>query len=256
MAEERLQKILSRWGVTSRRKAEELILAGRVSVNGKTVTELGSKADPEADQIRVTGKNIRPSHQKLYLMLHKPKNCITTTSDPEGRETVMQFLKGVKERVYPVGRLDYQSEGLLLLTNDGDFANAIMSAKSRVPKTYRVKVNGYLTAEQEQQFRAGVRIEGRMTAPAKLKLSERGDNPWYEVELIEGRHNQIRLMFQSFGLMVEKLRRTQVGFLKLGKLPPTVWRPLTSDEVKRFREQLHLGKQDGPRNRRAAASKP
>ena len=129
-------------------------------------------------------------------MLNKPKNCITTTFDPEGRETVMSFLKGVKERVYPVGRLDYHSEGLLLLTNDGDFANAIQSAKNKVPKTYLVKVNGELTAEQEQAFREGVPIHGRRTAPAKLKLIKRADNPWYEVELIEGRQNQIRLMFK------------------------------------------------------------
>jgi 23S rRNA pseudouridine2605 synthase len=241
MSQERLQKILARWGVASRRKAEELILAGRVSVNGETVVELGSKADPESDQIRVTGKHIRPPRQKLYLMLHKPKNCITTTSDPQGRETVMNFLKGVKERVYPVGRLDYQSEGLLLLTNDGDFANAILSAKSQVPKTYQVKVNGYLTAEQEEAFRAGIVLEERKTAPAKLKLIKRAENPWYEVELIEGRQNQIRLMFHSFGLMVEKLRRIRIGFLKLGSLPATEWRPLTGEEVGRFRKLLHLG---------------
>ena len=256
MAEERLQKILSRWGVASRRKAEELIVGGRVSVNGKTVVELGSKADPDVDQIRVVGKHIRPPSQKLYLMLHKPKNCITTTFDPEGRETVMSFLKGVKERVYPVGRLDYQSEGLLLLTNDGDFANAILSAKNKVPKTYQVKTNGYLTAEQEEEFRQGIPVHGRRTAPAKLKVIKRAENPWYEVELIEGRQNQIRLMFQSFGLMVEKLRRIQIAFLKLGSLPPTHWRSLTREELKRFRQLLHLeseqGTKGGPRTRKAA----
>ena len=256
MAEERLQKILSRWGVASRRKAEELIVGGRVSVNGKTVVELGSKADPDVDQIRVVGKHIRPPSRKLYLMLHKPKNCITTTFDPEGRETVMSFLKGVKERVYPVGRLDYQSEGLLLLTNDGDFANAILSAKNKVPKTYQVKTNGYLTAEQEEEFRKGIPVHGRRTAPAKLKVIKRAENPWYEVELIEGRQNQIRLMFQSFGLMVEKLRRIQIAFLKLGSLPPTHWRSLTREELKRFRQLLHLeseqGTKGGPRTRKAA----
>jgi pseudouridine synthase len=249
MAQERLQKILARWGVASRRHAEELILAGRVSVNGKTIVELGSKADPEIDQIRVTGKNIRPPRQKLYLMLHKPKNCVTTTSDPQHRQTVMDFLKGVKARLYPVGRLDYQSEGLLLLTNDGDFANAILSAKGRVPKTYQVKVTGYLTREQEDEFRNGVPLHGRKTAPSNLKVIQRAENPWYEVELIEGRQNQIRLMFQYFGLMVEKLRRIRVAFLKLGALPPTEWRPLTAEEVRRFRKLLHLDNASGSRHR-------
>jgi pseudouridine synthase len=253
MAEERIQKILARWGVASRRKAEELITAGRVSVNGKTVLELGSKADPDEDEIRVAGKNIRPPSQSIYLMLHKPKNCITSTYDPEGRQTVMEFLKAVKERVYPVGRLDYQSEGLLLLTNDGDFANAILSAKSKVPKTYQAKVNGYLTPEQEQAFREGIPLHGRRTAPAKLQLIKRGDNPWYEVELIEGRQNQIRLMFQNFGLMVEKLRRIRIAFLKLGNLPATEWRPLTPEELRRFRQLLHLKKQDGTQPRKTAS---
>ena len=251
MAEERLQKILARWGVASRRKAEELIVAGRVTVNGKTVVELGSKADADADEIRVTGKNIRPSRGLIYVMLHKPKNCITSTYDPEHRQTVMEFLKPIKERIYPVGRLDYHSEGLLLLTNDGDFANAITSAKSKVPKTYQVKVNGYLTPEQEAAFRAGVPLYGRRTAPAQIKLIRRADNPWYEVELIQGRQNQIRLMMQHFGKMVEKLRRTQVGFLKLGRLPPTEWSPLTREEIGRFRRELGLDR----RTDRRAASK-
>jgi pseudouridine synthase len=253
MPEERLQKILARWGVASRRKAEDLIVAGRVSVNGKTVVELGSKADPEADDIRVAGKNIRPPRHKIYLMLHKPKNCITSTSDPEKRQTVMEFLKGVKDRVYLVGRLDYQSEGLLLMTNDGDFANAILSSKSKVPKTYQVKTTGYLTREQEEEFRNGIPLHGRKTAPASLKVIKRAENPWYEVELIEGRQNQIRLMFQHFGVMVEKLRRIRIAFLKLGNLPATEWRPLSPDELRRFRHLLHLDKQDGAKNRKAAS---
>ncbi|MCC6585302.1 MAG: rRNA pseudouridine synthase [Bryobacterales bacterium] len=240
MAEERLQKILSRLGVASRRKAEELIVAGKVQVNGKTIVELGSKADPEVDDIRVVGMNIRPPRQQFYILLHKPKNCVTTTHDPQGRETVMDFLKGFKERVYPIGRLDYGSEGALLLTNDGDFANAILSAKSHVTKIYEAKVTGYLTAEQEEQFRTGVPLHGRRTAPAGLKLIRRAENPWYEVTLIEGRTNQIRIMFKYFGVMVEKLRRTQIGFLKLGTLEPTDWRFLTPQEVHRFKKTLKL----------------
>ncbi|MBL8293434.1 MAG: rRNA pseudouridine synthase [Bryobacterales bacterium] len=240
MPEERIQKILSRLGVVSRRKAEELMLAGKVQINGKTVTELGSKADPDVDDIRVIGYHIRPPRHMLYVLLHKPKNCVTTTHDPEGRETVMDFLKGFKDRIYPVGRLDYGSEGALLLTNDGDFANAILAAKNNVKKVYQAKVTGYLTPEQEEQFRTGVPLHGRRTAPAGLKLIRRAENPWYEVTLIEGRTNQIRIMFKYFGVMVEKLRRTQIGFLKLGNLPPTEWRPLTTAEVDQFKKMLKL----------------
>jgi len=240
MPEERLQKILARYGVASRRKAEQLIVEGKVSVNGKTVIELGTKADPERDEIRVTGKHLRAPRGLIYIALHKPKNCGTTMHDPEHRETVMDLVKGIKDRIYPVGRLDYQSEGLLLLTNDGDFANAITSAKSMVPKVYEAKVNGYLTAEQVAQFIAGVPLYGRRTARARLKLLNRGDNPWYEVEIIEGRQNQVRLMFRHFGLMVEKLRRTRIGSLKLGNLKPADFRPLTEEEVRRFRRELKL----------------
>jgi len=240
MAAERLQKILSRLGVASRRKAEDLILAGKVQVNGKTIVELGSKADPDADDIRVIGMNVRPPRQKIYILLHKPKGCVTTTHDPQHRQTVLDLVKPIRERIYPVGRLDYHSEGALLLTNDGDFANAILSAKSAVPKVYEVKVNGYLTPDQEEQFRAGVPLHGRRTAPAGLRLAKRAENPWYEVTLVEGRTNQIRIMFQYFGRMVEKLRRSQIGFLKLTGLKPADFRPLTTQEVSRFRKMLKL----------------
>lgn len=238
---ERLQKILARRGVASRRKAEELILAGRVQVNGKTVTELGVKADPEKDDIRVTGMHIeRRPERKIYIALHKPKNCVTTTWDPEHRQTVMDFVRKIRERIYPVGRLDYHSEGLLLLTNDGDFANAILSAKNKIPKVYHVKVNGYLSPEQEEQFRTGFVIHGRRTASAKLKLIRRATNPWYEVEIVEGRQHQVRLMFQSCGRMVEKLKRVRIGFLTLGDLRPTEWRFLSPGEVRRFQQLLNL----------------
>ena len=136
MAEERLQKILARYGVASRRKAEEIIVQGRVQVNGKVVTELGSKANADKDEIKVLGRTMRPPQYQIYILLHKPKGCVTTTSDPERRQTVMDLMKGIKERIYPVGRLDYASEGALLLTNDGDFANVILSAKAKVPKEH------------------------------------------------------------------------------------------------------------------------
>lgn len=240
MAIERLQKILAHAGIASRRKAEEMILEGRVRVNGAVVTELGTKADLETDHIKVDGKLLRAAERHVYLALHKPKDCVTTVTDPQGRETVMKFVKGIKERVYPVGRLDYHSEGLLLLTNDGEFANRITSAARHVPKVYQVKTNGPLTPEQEEHFRTGLFLEGRKTAPAGLKLVKRGENPWYEVQLIEGRQNQIRMMFRQFGRMVEKLKRVRIGFLELGALPPTGIRHLTPKEVAKFKKLLEM----------------
>src|SRR5579863_4690238 len=179
MPEERLQKILSQAGIASRRKAEELIQAGRVSVNGATITELGSKADLERDSIKVDNKLLRAPKRHLYIALNKPKGCVTTMSDPEGRPTVLHLLRGVKDRVFPVGRLDYNSEGLLLMTNDGEFAHRITAPASHVVKTYVVKVTGALTDEQEKAFRAGISLHGRKTAPAELKLIKPGANPWY-----------------------------------------------------------------------------
>jgi 23S rRNA pseudouridine2605 synthase len=245
MPEERLQKILSQAGVASRRKAEELIVEGRVTVNGAVVTELGSKADLEHDHIKVDGRLLHAPKRHVYLALHKPKGCVTTVSDPEGRETVMHLLRGIKERVYPVGRLDYNSEGLLLLTNDGEFAHRITAPAGHVKKTYVAKVNGPLTEEQERQFREGVPLHGRKTAPAEIKRIKGGPNPWYEVRIIEGRQNQIRVMFKHFGKLVEKLRRVKIAFLDLD-LPPGRYRALTSQEVERFRKLLKMDAPDGP----------
>lgn len=240
MPEERIQKILAHAGVASRRKAEEMILEGRVRVNGTVVTEMGTKADLDRDHIKVDGKLIRPAKNLVYIAMNKPKGIMTTTSDPEGRETVMDLVKGLKQRVYPVGRLDYNSEGLLLLTNDGEFANRITSASHHVPKLYVVKVNGELTPEQEEQFRNGIKLKGKMTAPAGLKLIRRATNPWYEVRLIEGRQNQIRLMFSHFGRLVEKLKRVKIGFFELGPLKAGEFRHLTPGEVARFRKVLKM----------------
>ncbi|HLH03884.1 MAG TPA: pseudouridine synthase [Bryobacteraceae bacterium] len=241
MPEERLQKIIANAGIASRRKAEELILAGRVSVNGETVTELGTKADLAVDRVTVNGQVLSAPKHHLYIALNKPKDVVTTTHDPEGRKTVLSIFKGLRERIYPVGRLDYASEGLLLLTNDGEFANKLMSPASHVMKTYLVKVNGALTAEQEEQFRAGIPMHGRRTARAGLKLIRRGENPWYEVRLVEGRQNQIRIMFKHFGRLVEKLKRVKIGFLELGDLKPGAYRTLTKTEVARFQKLLAEG---------------
>jgi 23S rRNA pseudouridine2605 synthase len=238
MSSERLQKILSHAGVASRRHAEQIIREGRVTVNGAVVTELGSKADFESDHIKVDGRLLHAPKRLVYIALHKPNNTVTTMSDPQHRPTVMDLLPGVRERVYPVGRLDYHSEGLLLLTNDGEMANAIMSAATHLPKTYLVKVNGPLAAEQEERFRQGVPLSGRRTAPAGLKLVHAAENPWYEVRLFEGRNNQIRLMFKYFGRLVEKLKRVKIGPLDLGPLKPGAFRYLNSEEVAHLQRAL------------------
>lgn len=238
MAVERLQKILSHAGVSSRRQAEKIMAEGRVTVNGAIVTELGTKADLEQDHIKVDGKLLHAPKRMVYIALHKPNNTVTTVTDPEGRATVMDLLRGVKERVYPVGRLDYHSEGLLLLTNDGDLANRIMSAQTHLAKTYVVKVTGELSTEDAEKFRNGVPIMGRRTLPAGLKLIQRAQNPWYEVKLVEGRNNQIRLMFKHFGKLVEKLKRIRIGPLDLGPLKPGEFRHLTEDEVRKLKRAV------------------
>jgi 23S rRNA pseudouridine2605 synthase len=248
MPEERLQKILSQAGVASRRQAEQIILEGRVTVNGSVITEMGSKADLDRDHIKVDGRLIRPARRLVYIVLNKPDSTVTTVSDPQGRTTVMELLKGVKERVYPVGRLDYHSEGLLLLTNDGDIANAITSAATHLPKTYVVKVTGTLTQDQEEQFRRGVPISGRRTMPSGLKLIREGENPWYEVKLYEGRNQQIRLMFKHFGYLVEKLRRVRIGPIELGPIRPGQFRYLIDEEVLKLKRAVERGKTGGPRH--------
>lgn len=230
MPEERLQKILSAAGVASRRKAEGLIVEGRVTVNGAVVTELGSKADLERDHIKVDGRLLKPSTEHIYIALNKPDSVVSTVDDPQRRRTVIDLLAGIRTRVYPVGRLDYHSEGLILLTNDGEFANAI-TTKSHVAKTYLVKIKGNLTLEQEEQFRNGIPLSGKRTAPAGLRLVRRGDNPWYEVKLVEGRNQQIRIMFKHFGHLVEKLRRIRIGSVDIGKLKTGEFRFLDAAEV-------------------------
>ena len=241
--EQRLQKIVAAAGIASRRRAEELITAGRVQVNGQKVTELGSKADPERDHIRVDGKLLKKPQQFRYFMLNKPKGVVTTVSDPEGRPTVMKFFARAGARVFPVGRLDYQSEGLLLMTNDGELANVLTSAASRVEKTYLVKVSGKPTEAELEQLRRGVMIErgrrgereGRvMTQPASISLIRDKDNPWYEVILTEGKNREIRKMFEEVGHFVEKVRRVGFGPLILD-VKPGEMRELSEDEVTQLR---------------------
>lgn len=254
MAEERLQKILAQAGIASRRKAEQLIVEGRVTVNGEVLKELGSKADPETDSIKVDGTLIRLPKRHVYIVLNKPREVVTTLSDPQGRQTVMHLLKGVKERVFPVGRLDYHSEGLLLLTNDGEFANRITSPTGHVEKVYVVKANGHLSEEQLAAFEAGIPLSGKRTAPAKIKLIRKSENPWYEVRLTEGRQNQIRIMFTHFHRLVEKLRRVKIGYLTLGGLPPGMWRYLDAEEVEHFQKLIGRSEAEAQRRSRKPAA--
>jgi 23S rRNA pseudouridine2605 synthase len=239
MPSERLQKIIASAGIASRRKAEELISGGLVSVNGQIISELGSKADPEKDHIRVNGKLLQGPERHVYLLMNKPKGYVTTLRDPEGRPTVMDLLHGVGSRVYPVGRLDYASEGLLLLTNDGDFANFLMKAASHVPKTYMVKVAKTPSTDGLARLRAGLSIasnNGRRvkTAPARVRLIKEAENPWYEVTLTEGRNRQIRRMFEEIGHHVEKIKRVRYGPLELD-VHPGKFRRLTPQEVTRLK---------------------
>ena len=239
MPAERLQKIIAAAGIASRRKAEEMIVSGRVQVNGQVVTELGTKADPEQDHIRVDGKLLQGRERFSYIVLNKPKGYVTTVSDEKKRPTVMDLVQKVKGRVYPVGRLDWASEGLLLMTNDGALANALMKASSNVPKTYVVKVAGQPDEVKLDKLRRGVSIAekgGRRvrTAPAKIRLIREGDNPWLEVTIIEGRNRQVRKMFEEVGHHVEKIRRVQYGPLALD-VPPGDWRNLTLLEVAKLK---------------------
>ena len=247
---ERLQKILAAAGIASRRKAEEIILAGRVQVNGTTIRELGTKHDASRDHIRVDGKLLKGPEARRYYMLNKPRGYVTTLDDPEKRPTVMDLMVKPKSgphgghgRLYPVGRLDYLSEGLLLMTNDGELANSLSKAAAGVEKTYLVKVSGVPPEAGLEQIRRGIVIDrGRLdevragrrdrivTAPAKLELVRGGDNPWYELTLVEGRNRQIRKMFEEIGHHVEKIRRIGYGALRLD-VPPGAFRELTSGEV-------------------------
>jgi 23S rRNA pseudouridine2605 synthase len=239
---ERLQKILAQSGVASRRKAEEMIEQGRVQVNGKVVTELGTKADMGRDHIRVDGKLLQGAERLRYFVLNKPRGFVTTVKDPEGRPTVMQFFDKMKERLYPVGRLDYMSEGLLLVTNDGELANRLTKASSGVEKTYLVKVAGIPSEGELDVLRSGVAIEkgkpgtGKVrTSPARIRQVRQGDNPWYEVVIIEGRNRELRKMFEEVGHFVEKIRRVGYGPLILDQEPGNL-RELDAQELDLLRK--------------------
>ncbi|HZR45289.1 MAG TPA: pseudouridine synthase, partial [Candidatus Manganitrophaceae bacterium] len=230
---ERLQKVIARAGIASRRHAEDLIVEGKVQVNGKVVTELGTKVDPAKDHIKVDGKRIQVESQKIYLLLNKPKGYITSVQDPEGRPTVMDLIVEVKERVYPVGRLDYDTEGLLLFTNDGDLARALMHPSTEVEKTYWAKVKGRLTEEEMKRVeQGGISLPEGKTAPCKIRfLRSTAENEWVEIILHEGKKRQVRMVMEKIGHPVAKLKRVGYAFLKLGNMPLGAYRYLSPIEV-------------------------
>jgi 23S rRNA pseudouridine2605 synthase len=234
---ERLQKLIAQAGIASRRAAEQLILNGEVSVNGEIVTELGTKADPTKDHIKVRGRLINTkisTRANVYILVNKPKGYLSSAADPEGRKLVVDLVKG-KGKLHPVGRLDYNSEGLIILTNDGEFTNRVASSK-KIPKVYEVKVKGLPNRNAINKLRRGVVLEdGFRTAPAEIReLKPTDNNGWYEVTLYEGHNQQIRKMFDAIGNSVVKLRRTKIGsvtdpYLKVGQS-----RQLTQDEIKKL----------------------
>ncbi len=252
--QERLQKIISAAGVASRRLAEELITQGRVQVNGEFVRELGTKADPDRDEIKVDGRRIKEQKRKRYILLYKPRGYVTTRSDPQGRATVMDLLQGVKEYVYPVGRLDYDSEGLLLLTNDGDLATRLMHPSHEIEKVYEARVRGVPATEDLERLARGVVLDGKRTAPAKVHVPDRptkktesgAEQTFVEIVLREGRQRQVRRMFESIGHPVARLRRIRIGPIVDEQIPIGHWRELDDQEVAKLRRAAKLPAADGP----------
>lgn len=249
--QERLQKLIAQAGIASRRKAEELIANGEVTVNGEIVTELGTKADPEIDHIKVGGKLINTKLERratVYILLNKPKGYLSSAADPENRKLVVDLVKGFG-KLHPVGRLDFNTEGLIILTNDGEFTNFMTTSKS-IPKVYDVKTKGLPTEVALNKLRRGTVLpDGFKTAPAEIKsLKPTANNGWYEVTLFEGHNQQIRKMFDSVGHSVVKLKRVSIGHINDEYLKPGEYRPLSEDEVKQFKNPSPA--------RRAAVAKP
>ncbi len=249
--QERLQKIISQAGIASRRAGEEIILAGRVRVNGRIVTELGAKADIHDDTIEVDGRRLIPEAPR-YLVLHKPRGVVSTLSDPEGRPTVAGLLEGAGTRLYPVGRLDFATSGVLLVTNDGEFANGLLHPRGGVPKTYVVKAKGTMSPEDLERWEKGVDLEDGRTLPAHVSfLRHEEDKTWFEITLREGRNQQIRRMGEATGFHVMRLARTSFAGITSENLRPGQWRPLTLDELLDLRKQFGV-----PRRVRSAATPP
>lgn len=240
----RLQKHLSECGIASRRKAEELIAAGKVKINGH-IAEIGSKVDPKRDKVTVRGKAVVPVNEKVYIMLNKPRGFVTTMSDELGRKTVSDLVSDAGNRIFPVGRLDRDSEGLLIMTNDGDFANKLTHPSSHVNKTYRVTVKGAAEEEQLLKMKEGILLDGRKTLPCDCFVAERKpDRTVLIFVLNEGRNRQIRRMCEAVGLEVLRLKRTEIAGVKLGMLPQGKWRPLNEREMRRLTNITQKGREE------------
>lgn len=239
MSEERLQKILSRAGISSRRAAEKIILEGRVTVDDKIISELGAKADTEKNKICVDGKILKFDEEKIYILLNKPKNFLCTVKDDRGRKTVLDLVKNISERIYPVGRLDFDSEGLIILTNDGELTNLLLHPKFKINKTYRAKIFGELTDEKIKKLRAGIELDDGLTAPAEVFVISREKNfSVVEITIHEGRNRQIRRMFAAVGCEVKKLIRIKFANLTLKGVESGKFRRLTENEIKNLKEHL------------------
>jgi 23S rRNA pseudouridine2605 synthase len=234
---ERLQKIIAHAGITSRRKAEELILQGQVEVNGKVVRTLGAKADPEKDHIKLDGRLLQFRQPKVYLMLNKPRGYVSTLKDPQGRPIVMELLRGVRQRVYPVGRLDFDAEGLLLFTNDGQLAEHLMHPRYEVTRTYLVKVKGCLSDQEIRGLEGGVRLSDGMTAPCRIKkVRKTTENSWIELTMHEGRNRQVKRMLEHAGHPVLKIKRIRFAGLELADLEGGEYRYLTGRELEKLKK--------------------
>lgn len=232
---ERLQKIIANAGITSRRDAEHMIVDGRVTVNHITVSQLGAKADIEEDEIRVDGKLLFPEVSKIYLMLNKPKGYVTTLNDPQKRSIVTDLLSGVSERVFPVGRLDYDSEGLLLMTNDGDFSQKLQHPRFGISKTYEVKIEGSMTNHDFQSLLKGIKLDDGRFRPDNVQIIKKNPlSTWLALTISEGRNRLIRRGFMELGYSVARLIRTSISDLKLGNLKTGMYRYLTKEEVKKL----------------------
>ncbi len=228
----RIAKYMADCGVASRRKSEELIALGDVPVNGKRITEPGTDIDPEKDEVKVNGRVVKFSGKKIYVMLNKPVGCVSTCYDDKGRTTVLDYVSDIKERIYPIGRLDFTTEGLLLLTNDGELANILTHPRNEVPKRYLVIISGTLTREEADKLEKGVMLEDGKTAPARVKLLKTGGGKTeFTVIIHEGRNHEVKRMLESLGKKVIFLKRISVGDINLGKLKRGTYRYLTDEEV-------------------------
>ncbi len=239
---ERLQKFMSRHGVASRRACEEIIASGRVKVNGKTVTTPGTTVDPARDRVEVDGRVLGRTETPVYIMLYKPRGYLSTVSDPKGRKIVTELIPEVKERVFPVGRLDYDSEGLLIMTNDGDLTYRLTHPAHNIPKTYRVRVRGIPDTGSLDRLSRGIMLDDGMTAPARIEfIQEREGNALFEITIHEGRNRQIKRMFENIGHRVIRLKRVKMGPLSLGDMKPGQYRHLRETEVFRLKKLAEKG---------------